>query len=109
MKNLIQSAMVAVVFVVSVVLNMLVLERIGSLVNYMFLYGLSGRFSVNGGLTLFAGCIGIGGFLSARALHSSLPPTAIVIRHLNAVSMYMNGIALFSMLTMVVLPIVQFL
>jgi hypothetical protein len=108
MKNPIQNFIVAAVFAVSVGLNMLVLERAGSLANYVLLYGLSGRFSLSGVLTLFAGCIGVVGFLSAFALHRSILSTATVRKNLTVVSMYMNGIAIVAILAMAVFPTVHF-
>jgi len=74
----------------------------------VLLYGVSGRFSLNGELTLLAGLIGIVGLLVAFVLHRLMLPVFTVRRHLTVVSMYMNGIALIVLLTMAVFPTVDF-
>lgn len=87
---------------------MLVLERSGSFVNYVFLYGVSGRFSLNKELSLLAACFGIIGFLSAFTLYRLTLQGFTVRKHLTVVSMYMNGIALIALLMMAVFPTVHF-
>jgi hypothetical protein len=108
MKSPIQLVIVAVVFAISVALNMLVLERGGSIANYVFLYGLSGSFTLNGKLTLFSGVIGAIGFLTALVLRRLKLSPSTFRMHLTLVSMYMYGIALAAILMMAVFPTVHF-
>jgi hypothetical protein len=108
MKNFFQLAVVITVFLLSVILNILVLERGGSFVNYVLLYGASGRFSLNKGMTLLAMFIGVGAFLSAFKLHHLMHSMCVVGRHLTLVSMYMNGIALVAIIMMAIFPTVHF-
>lgn len=108
MRSPFQSVTVVLIFVCSLVLSMLVLERCGSFVNYVRLYGVSGRFFLNKELTLLAGCVGVVGFLSGAALHRSTVREFFVRRHFAVISMYMNGIALISLFLMAMFPVVHF-
>jgi len=108
MKNPFQLAVIILIFVCSLVLTTLVLERSGSFINYVFLYGVSGRFSLNKELSLLAACIGVAGFFLAFALHRSTLQGFTARKHLTVVSMYMNGIALIMLLLMAAFPTVHF-
>lgn len=94
-------------FVVSLMLNMLVLERGGALLSYATIYGASGLFTLNRNLVLLSGSVGAFGLLSAFALHRTMLVEQKVRKHLAIVSMYMNGITLLVLLAIVVFPSVH--
>lgn len=109
MKKLIQPTGIFVVFVLSIILNMLTLERGGALFNYTLIYGISdGRFSLNSHISIFAGFLGFFGIISALFLYRTTPSTLTIRKQIALVSIYINGISLIVLLVMTALPAVHF-
>lgn len=108
MKNLTLSVAIVLGFVLSMVLNMLVLERGGALVNHLLIYGFTGHFSLNGTLALLAGGVGICGVWGGYVAGTLLPSTAVVQRHLAMASLCLFGTASWVLLMMLFLPVVKF-
>jgi hypothetical protein len=108
MKNPIRIVSIAAVLLLSTVLNMLVLERAGSVANYVFLYGISGRFVLSGVLTLLAGCTCTVTLLWAFAMYRLSRPTDSVLRQMAIVSIYLSAISLLVILIVAAFPSVHF-
>ena len=96
------------IFTTSLILNMSVLERGGAFLNYVRLFGTSGNFLINGGITLFAGVVGLFGLISAFFIYRLTLSTFVIRRHLIIVSSYLNAITLATLIVMAVSPTVGF-
>ena len=94
------------IFIGSILLNIFVFERAGSFANYVFLYGLSGRFFLNFELTLFAFFCCIAEILCILLIIKFYKLDTV--NHTLIVSIYMNVITLTALFLMAVFPSVHF-
>jgi hypothetical protein len=107
MTKPIQNLIAIAAFLVSIFLNLFVMERAGSFANYFLLYGFDGRFTLNAKLTAFALCCGLAGLIFSVIAQKKMSIMANMGRHMLIVSVYMNAISVFMVALMALFPTVH--